>query len=83
MQKKLCERNFHKASFCRDVLFTIAGANPDNFDLVLLDLSFFASSLMFLFLVAFWLLKLVKTLPVKFPLFAKSANSFVSGNFRR
>lgn len=34
VQKRLCERNFHKASFCRDVLFTIAGANPDNFDLV-------------------------------------------------
>lgn len=33
-QKRLCERNFFKASFCRDILFLIAGANPDNFDLV-------------------------------------------------
>ncbi|XP_046452950.1 lipase 3-like isoform X1 [Daphnia pulex] len=35
-QKRLCERNFFKASFCRDILFLIAGANPDNFDLNLL-----------------------------------------------
>ncbi|KAI9553842.1 hypothetical protein GHT06_019111 [Daphnia sinensis] len=36
VQKRLCERNFFKASFCRDILFLIAGANPDNFDLNLL-----------------------------------------------
>lgn len=34
LQRKVCERNFVKASFCRDILFTIAGANPDSFDLV-------------------------------------------------
>ena len=34
IQRKLCERDFFKASICRDILFKIAGANPDNFDLV-------------------------------------------------
>lgn len=33
-QKFTCEKNFHKASFCRDVLFKIGGANPEHFDLV-------------------------------------------------
>lgn len=33
-QRRICERDFFKASFCRDILFRIAGANPDNFDLV-------------------------------------------------
>ncbi len=34
LQRRLCERDFFKASICRDILFKIAGANPDNFDLV-------------------------------------------------
>lgn len=34
LQRRLCERDFFKASVCRDILFKIAGANPDNFDLV-------------------------------------------------
>ena len=33
-QRRFCSKNAHKASFCRNILFTIAGADYRNINLV-------------------------------------------------